>query len=205
MVWFSCECFEAPTTKDATSFDAVARYLSAGGRIVTSDFQYLWYKNSPDPGIKTIGDIPGGAPTGSSPVLLATDFPKAKALASWMRVADPAAAAGKVTPDYVFDNFSRVDPTKTKTWGSSSSSTTAAPHPRFVSFNVPVGAAPAAQCGKAIHLDAHVNQSDTIDGSFPAGCKTPLKEGEAAFAFFAFDLLSCIQSDDLEPAPPPRK
>lgn len=49
---FSCECTEGTGTKNATSFAAVNDYLNAGGRIFTTDFQYLWYKQSPDPNMR---------------------------------------------------------------------------------------------------------------------------------------------------------
>ncbi|MBL8721373.1 MAG: carboxypeptidase regulatory-like domain-containing protein, partial [Myxococcales bacterium] len=74
---FSCECFEnSPGSKDAKSFAAVDQYLKAGGRIFTTDFQYLWYKSSPDPAMKAVMPIPGGAPTGTNPVTLDTSFTK---------------------------------------------------------------------------------------------------------------------------------
>jgi hypothetical protein len=194
---FSCECTEAPASKDATSYAAVAAYLAAGGRIFTTDFQYTWYKYSPDSGLKGIGNIPGGAPTGENPVLLDTTFPKGKALADWLKYVDPASTANQVTADYVFDNFYSYTKASAQQWGYSGP-----PHARFLTVNTPVGKPVEEQCGKAVHLDAHINGTDTVDSSYPAGCKSPIKQGEEAFAFFFFDLASCIQKESDAPKPP---
>jgi hypothetical protein len=206
---FSCECSEqSPATKDAKSFAAVNEYLNAGGRIFTTDFQYLWYKQSPDPNMRSVAPIPGGAPTGVNPVDLDMSFAKGKALADWLAYVDPTVTKGKVQCDYVFNNFSPADKTKSQVWGSSAGSFGGAGtgiNPRFITINAPVGKPVEEQCGKAVHLDAHINGSDTIDTTFPAGCKTPIKAGEEAFAFFFFDLSSCIQKDGDPPKPPPIK
>ncbi len=205
---FSCECSERPDTKNATSFAAVDQYLKAGGRIFTTDFQYLWYKSSPDAAMRAVMPIPGGAPGGTNPVTLDTSFTKGKALADWLAYVDKTTTYGKVQCDYVFNNFSPADKTKAQVWASSLGTSGAAGtgnNPRFVTINTPVGKPVEEQCGKAVHLDAHINGSDTIDTTFPAGCKSPIKQGEEAFAFFFFDLASCIQKDGEPPKPPPVK
>ncbi|MBK7397762.1 MAG: hypothetical protein IPJ34_16055 [Myxococcales bacterium] len=206
---FSCECFEnSPGSKDAKSFAAVDQYLKAGGRIFTTDFQYLWYKSSPDPAMKAVMPIPGGAPGGTNPATLDTTFTKGKALADWLAYVDKTTTYGKVTCDYVFNNFSPADKTKAQVWASSigiSGGAGTTNNPRFVTINTPVGKPVEEQCGKAVHLDAHINGSDTIDATYPAGCKSAIKQGEEAFAFFFFDLASCIQKDGEPPKPPPVK
>jgi len=209
---FSCECTEAPGSKGAASYKAVADYLAAGGRIFTTDFQYTWYKFSPDTALQSVAVIPGGAPQGDNPVKLDSSFPKGKALADWMKYVDPASTFGEVTCSYVFNNLQSSDKSKSQTWASSDCIApkctypgAAGPgmHPRFVTVNTPVGKPVEAQCGKAVHLDAHINQSDTIDATFPAGCKSPILQGEEAFAFMFFDLSSCIQKEGEAPKPPP--
>ena len=196
---FSCECSEAPNSKDATSYAAVRSYLDMGGRIFTTDFQYTWYKFSPDPQMSSMGVIPGGAPPGNAPITVNTSFPKGKALADWMDYTKLSPSYGQVVPDEVYDNFSSVDPMKTKTFASAE--TPATPH--FITVNTPVGQPAMQQCGRAIHLDAHINLTDTIDASFPAGCSSSIKSSEAAFAFLFFDLSSCIQDESMPPMPPP--
>jgi hypothetical protein len=207
---FSCECEEnSPTmasvapTKDATSFKAVTDYLAAGGRIFTTDFQYVWYKFSSDPALKSAATIPGLAPPGGNPVKLDTSFPKGKALADWMKFVDPGVAYGDVPCDFVFANYSGTDATKIQTWGRSAGFFGGGIQPRFMTINTPVGKPAESQCGKAVHLDAHINGTDKVDTTYPAGCVAKIKAGEEAFAFFFFDLSSCIQKEADPPKPPP--
>ncbi|GAC1573833.1 MAG: hypothetical protein NVS3B20_05550 [Polyangiales bacterium] len=199
MAIFSCECSEAPDTKDAAAFKAVTDYLAQGGRIFTTDYQYTWYKQSPDPYLNAMGSIPGNAPPGESPIDLNTSFTKGKALADWLKFVDPTITYGKLTPDFTFDNFNAADDAKATTWASSGP----VAHPRFITVNTPVGKPPETQCGKAVHLDAHINLNDVVDATFPNGCVSKINEGEEAFAFFFFDLASCIQKEGEPPKPPP--
>jgi hypothetical protein len=199
---FSCECEEKPSTKDVPSYKAVSDYLAAGGRIFTTDFQYVWYRNSPDPGLKSISNITGGAPEGSNPLYLNDSFPKGKALAEWLQLASPGAPYGQVQADVVFDNFRNpVDPAKAQIWGSANPGGITG-HTRIFTANTPVGAKVEDQCGKAVHLDMHVNNPGFGGDTFPSRCSSPLKRGEAMFAFFFFDLSSCIQKEDSPPVIP---
>ena len=182
---------------------AVTDYLAAGGRVFTTDFMYTWYKYSPDAALKSAATIPGGAPLGGFTVTLDTTFPKGKALADWMKFVDPSVAYGAVPCDTVFANYSATDKTKVQTWGSSPGFFPAAAGPRFMTINMPVGKPVESQCGKAVHLDAHVNATDKVDATYPAGCVAKIKPAEEAFAFFFFDLSSCIQKEADPPKPPP--
>ena len=59
--------------------------------------------------------------------------------------------------------------------------------------------ATAKQCGRGLHIDAHIDQSDgqQVEKGFPTtGCGVPLKADEAAFVFFFFDLSSCSETCD---------
>jgi len=210
MVILSCECNEALANKTA-AMPAMTEYLKAGGRIFTTDFMYTWYRDTPDAQFKSATTISGGAPLGGNPMALDVSFPKGKALSEWMKTVYPASApvgAGNVPFDVVFDNLRSVDATKGQVWASSGkTSTTAAPiAPRIFTVNLPVGVPADKQCGKGVHIDAHINQTGTLDAvntNYPASCTAPLKEGESALAFFFFDLASCIQNEREPPPVPP--
>jgi len=231
---FSCECSEALGTKggsaSAPEFGLVTDYLNAGGRIFTTDFQYTWYKYSPDPALggtpvgsdtTGIGDVIGGAGPGGNPISLVTTFPKGAALAQWLKTVFPTdmyASAGEVYPDYVFGNIVSLN-SETLTWAGSGSTDefdspgTGPAVPRVFTVDTPAGAPTAKQCGRGVHIDAHVDNpgtggdTDTVgcNGStcYPNTCATPLKPDEAMFAFFFFDLSSCIQDETAPPQPPP--
>ncbi len=240
---FSCECEEPPEAPPgSTYYSTVTDYLSAGGRIFTTDFMYTWYKYSPDTNLGGgsytpygsttgatigIGEIAGGAPGGGSPVSFVSTFPKGLALTQWIKYVfsgkplpsgatypyDPASAIGQDVPDVVFGNVQYVDPKKTVTWATSPYSSYGGPpppmgsiEPRVFTVDTPVGKASDMQCGRGVHLDIHIDQADgeSVGPGYPTtGCNTTLRPQEAMFAFFFFDLASCIQNDMQPPAPPP--
>jgi hypothetical protein len=203
MIIFSCECNEHLENKGGPAYKAVTDYLAAGGRIFTTDYMYDWYKYTPDNALKSSFTVPGGAPPVGTAMTLDTSFPKGRALADWLKVVFPASAplqSGQVGFDVVFGNFKTANTTNAQVWAHSNG----APDPRIFTVNMPVGVAPEQQCGKGVHIDAHVNQtgSDTVAANYPLGCVAPLKEGEATLAFFFFDLAACIQNDGAAPPPP---
>ncbi|AKV00992.1 Tryptophan synthase alpha chain [Labilithrix luteola] len=212
MVILSCECREArdgedSPTKNATSFAAMNEYLNAGGRIFTTDFMYTWYKYSPDPQMQSIASIPGGAPPVEGPMTLDATFPKGKALYDWFNVVVPG-SNGQISPDIVFGNYESTVASKTQVWASSPKGFSGTgTGPRVMTTNVPVGVDADKQCGKGVHIDAHVNQpglgGDRVDTSFPNSCPDPIKPAENLLAFFFFDLASCIQNEQAAPTPPP--
>jgi hypothetical protein len=233
---FSCECSEALESKGnialgGAPFDVVTKYLDAGGRIFTTDFQYTWYKYSPDPAIGEtvaesdytgLGEIHGQAPEAAIPMTLTGTFPKAVALADWLANVfsgaklpsgatypyDPYSQRGQIETDVVFGNVQHLDPTRTHTWASSrykhSPDTPPPPEdaggvePRIFTVDTPVGAAPGKQCGRGVHIDAHVDQTgQSVGTGYPrTGCSSDLKPDEAAFAFLFFDLSSCSDTCD---------
>jgi hypothetical protein len=206
MVMLSCECDEHLENKGPAAYDAVTRYMAMGGRVYSSDFQYVWYKYSPDPNLRATAVINAQAtpltPDGTE-VKLNTSLPKGKALADWYAFLAPASVYGQVDSRDVFNNFSSVVPPGGQVWGSSVPSDQATPpHPTFFSMNTPVGAPVEQQCGRAIHLDAHIVDLRTLKlHNFPADCGG-LSAGEMVMAFFLFDAAACVQ-DDLKPPEPP--
>ncbi len=211
IVILSCECDEAygswtPVTKDTTSFDVMTKYLDAGGRVFSTDFQYTWYKYSPDPALRSIGVIEYESTAGIDPVTLDTSFPKAKALFDWLKVVDSTVTSDQIKFDGTRFHIKSADKKVAQVWATAPFPGTGTPiQPIVVSANTPVGKPVEAQCGKAMHLNVHVNDTDKVDASFPAGCTSPMKQGEEVLAFFFFDLSACIQRDTEEPKPPPIK
>jgi hypothetical protein len=202
----SCECSEHLDNKGGSAsgapFTVMSDYMKAGGRIFTTDFMYTWYRYAGDAQLKTAASWRGGAPLGGSPMSLDDTFPKGKALVDWLQVVGATPTPGQLKPDVVWSNIISLDANKTQEWAQSG-----APNPggRVFTVNVPVGVPADQQCGKGVHIDAHLNQAppDLVDNTYPAGCNTPLKPGENLLAFFFFDLASCIQNDGQPPAPPP--
>jgi hypothetical protein len=86
---------------------------------------------------------------------------------------------------------------------------------QYLSFDTPVAAPAANQCGKVVFTDIHIQKSvvtaqgttggDDSDPTkpFPSGCKTNLTSPQGkALEFLFFDLSSCLQPDGTMPQPP---
>jgi len=165
----------------------------------------------------------GGASPGRSPFTLATSFPKGAALAAWLEnvysgVPLPSGATfrtdagiegGTVTPDSMFSNIQSLAAASTITWATSPNFGTAPDSglvgPRVFTVDTPVGQPVAKQCGRGVHLDMHVDEDgEEVENGYPtSGCAKPLTPAEAVFAFFFFDVSSCIQDEMQAPQPPP--
>ncbi len=206
---FSCECEEPPDASQV-DYDAVQKYLEAGGRVFSTDFMYVWYKFSKDTDLNVSPWAwPGGAPLGSSPFFIDTAFPKGQALSDWLyyvssivpykaQTTQPP-VKGQFPVQVPFDNIHGINSTYGVEWAHSPNT---GGHPRFVTMNMPSKNPPASQCGKAVHLDAHISVGDSVSTNFPAGCNANAKETELATVFFIFDLSSCIQDDKTQPIIP---
>ena len=71
--------------------------------------------------------------------------------------------------------------------------------PMHYTFNTPVGAAPASQCGRVMYSDFHVSTGATGTGSFPGECSlgtgVKLTPQEKVLEYMLFDLTSCVRPD----------
>ena len=87
----------------------------------------------------------------------------------------------------------------------------ATPTTQYMSFNTPIEAPAANQCGSVTFTDVHVASGDTShpDIAFPMGCQatTTMTAPELALEFMFFDLSSCVTiqtgTQMLPPIPPP--
>lgn len=213
---FSCECHE-PNDANVTSYQAVRQYLDSGGRIFTTDFMYVWYKDSPDTNLSSSPwQWPGGAPGGGHPIMIDYGFPKGQALSDWMyNVASipPYKTQMLIQPPVknsfespvTFDNVWAINPKYGLEWshsGPSNDPLNPPQHPRVITMNMPSAKSADSQCGKGVHIDLHVSTVDQIESDFPVGCTNEMHEPELVTTFFFFDVSSCIQDDTKPPEPP---
>lgn len=196
MVLLACECGEQRERKGERANEAMAEYLDSGGRILTTDYMFTWYRDMRSPGLDRVVSVRGGAGEGGNPVRVSTSGPDGSVFSDWLRAVVPAPAReNHARLSAVFDNLASVDPTKARVLASSASPREAAKDvPRIFSLDFPVGAARPDVCGRAVHLDAHVNDSKTVDlvsRAFPLSCSPGLDEPHAALAYLFFHLASC--------------
>ena len=79
---------------------------------------------------------------------------------------------------------------------------------QYLTFNTPVEAASANQCGRVVFTDVHVSNagdSSHPEVPFPMGCTAPadMTSQEKALEFMFFDLSSCVQIVTGQPTVPP--
>ncbi len=213
MALLSCECAERLENKGPAANAAMTRYLDAGGRIFTTDYMYTWYRDSPSAALRRAIPILGGGHDGGHPVRVASQSVQGATFRDWLRAASPGSAdsaEGRIEFESVFDNVAYVDPARAHVWATSSrpNAPSSPEGPRVISVEFPIDAAPAAQCGRAVHIDAHVNQASEGDGvgpEFPRSCSARMGPGEAALAFFLFHLAACVTPAVAAPGGPAPK
>jgi hypothetical protein len=199
-------CEGKPIAKPATALQNLIEYTSSGGRVFTTHYGYVWIEGAPNP-FSSTADWATDQATMPDPltVEINTTFPKGQALSDWLADQDVLDAQGHLTID-----GSRRDATQTN--GASVSWLTSAKPALSLqeyTFNTPVTAPPAAQCGRVSFSDFHV----TVDGllstslsTFPEECvdeSAALTPQEKVIEFMLFDLASCIQLDT-GPTPVPK-
>ena len=203
MVINSCGCFELGEEKGPAAFEAVTRYLDAGGRMFNTHFSYDFLKFSPDPLLSAavVNDMARNQVGG--PAVIDTSFPKGKALADWIKFLDPSLVFGEIPVGAIFGNLTGAN---SQIWARGSNQV-----PAFVTINTPVSASPDKQCGRVVDLDTHVTHVAMPTRQMPPisairsldQCGTTLSKAEHVLAFMLFDLAACIQEDTRPPAPPP--
>ncbi|HEY1959711.1 MAG TPA: hypothetical protein VGH28_29075 [Polyangiaceae bacterium] len=192
---------------------AMDEYLKAGGRLFATHYYENWFTNPSTPDLKSAADWGGAQGDGGAGISETENvdqtFPKGAALADWLVNAGASTTPGVVTFTDTRDSIQGLEPQGCSVQNASCYSTSwiyepTSGHPRYVSFNVPVGAPNSAQCGRAVLSNVHL--SGTTNGAtFPDECAKSdpdYANNERALEFLFFDLASCVQNDDAPPQPP---
>lgn len=213
MLLLSCECGERTENKGPAANEAMTRYLEGGGRIFTTDFMYTFYRDSPSAELRRAIDVRGGGHEGGRPMSIVPGSGGGKELSSWLRAATPQSpetVEGRVDFESVFENIASVDPSRARVWAVSPRplAPTSPPGPRIVSVDFPIGRSAGEQCGRAVHIDAHVHQpkaGDRVGPDYPKTCGSTMSTSEAALAFFLFHLADCVVPPTARPGVPPQR
>ncbi len=199
MVVMECEGYEAQ--QPVAQEQALAAYAGNGGRVFASDFQYTWFFESSPPagwmpafsGVANWGGNHSGSPnTATAAIDQPPGNPVGLAFEQWLVNAQVAGAgSGSVTIDPAFHNLAGVT-APTQEWLHYASG---AGQPIQLTFNTPVGAPAANQCGRVTFNDWHAAVTFGTDGTtFPAECPAgALTAQEAILEFMIFDLSACVQ------------
>jgi hypothetical protein len=199
MTILECEGYAEP--QSASEQAALSAYAGAGGRVFASDFQYAWlYQN---PGLMGAAQWDVGQQTNGAVEIGMIDQPPANptgsAFESWLgNVGFTSAADDYVLINPAFHNTDKVlGPTQP--WLHQEQQVDGGPpltSPIHFTFNTPIGAASANQCGRVTFSDWHAEGNNLRSGktTFPAACPSgPLTPQEAILEFMLFDLSACVQ------------
>jgi hypothetical protein len=218
MIFNACEC--NPNDRGATAYGAMDVFLKGGGRLFTTHYYGNWFiPNTGTADLQSVAKWASIMPTawnGNSPAsesdAVDQSFPKGVAYAQWLQDNQISTSLGNITLSDLRDDILAPKPAGCST-GQSCLSTRwiynpGDQHPRYLSFNTPVGSPVASQCGRAVYSDVHLSGVST-DATFPAECNDPGIDNppghavnEKALEFLFFDLSSCVQNDSQPPPPP---
>ena len=214
-------CEGAPNQKPFSANQNIINYTSAGGRVFTTHYGYVWIVGVPpgyfvpDP-FPLTGDWrpdPNQVHNPPDPFAVQVDqtFPKGDAFAHWLINVDAGyLGSGSTLLDLhqTRHDLFGVDVGSTRwLWNPNPSYTPPQISVQHMTFNTPVNppAQPdggaGLQCGRLVFSDFHVT-ADALTGApnFPASCKVaPLTPQEKALVFMLFDVSSCIQADTAPP------
>jgi hypothetical protein len=201
-----------------TARQAMKAYVERGGRVFAEHFHQSWiqaYTDVDDDELPTPA-LFGEVATWDTPFKaennhtssIDTSFPKGVTFADWL----VAVGATPTRARFVFD--SELKPTAKDTIPSVSQRWIYDPGPtppaanavHYLTFNAPVGAPPAQQCGRFVFTGVHVATAGTESdpkSAFPSCRARDLGNQEKALEFMLFDLSSCLIPDNGVPTPPP--
>jgi len=199
IVALSCEGAEHNENK--SNMQAMHDYAEAGGRVFGTHFHYTWLKNGPQQDWQTVatwqqGGIfsDGGVPTFTYDVN--ETFPKGKSFAKWLVNVGASKSEGSIQLDDVTQSVGAVNSMVSQDWIDQGAGDV-----KYFTFNAPVTAPEAKQCGRVVFSDIHVFPAG--GETWPTGCGPDkgLSPQQKALEFLFFDLSSCVQSDSQVPTP----
>jgi hypothetical protein len=211
-VFFPCKGAEA--TRTTAQQTDIINYSNAGGRIFATHFSYVWLFNDAPFSGTALWNVnqcdsfttPSCAQQQGYPPdqigFINTTFPKGLALAQWLQLLGASTTLGQIainTLRWDTNNPGVVAPAQE--WMQIQDT-----HIGNVlmdyTFNTPVGALPANQCGRVLFNDFHVENHGYINSgsayglAFPAECAGgAMTPQEKLLEFMIFDLGSCVTAD----------
>ncbi len=220
IVMFSCEGEETvdeqgnpiSTQAQQNLFD----YAAAGGRVFASHYHYAWFNTGPfgsanlanwSPGSNNINNI-------NATVVTTTwankPFQRGQDMHDWLQNVgaltnnELAIQAARHNADVTAAN------TPSQPWILADNQAQAPGSAQDFTFDTPIGAPAANQCGRIAFSDMHVGAASNDYGGFgnnqttPGGCSTgDLSPQEKALEFIFFDLSSCVTPNNTVQMPPP--
>ena len=195
MVMFPCQGWQY--VQSSTALTNLVSYANAGGRVFTTHFSYVWLDpdaplNSPFPAVANWHLQQQDAVDG--PATINTSFTDGATLAQWLQNAGASFSnqPGQVMLNTVRHDLDSVIP-PTQAWLSMNDITINNAIQQFT-FNAPVGAPAAQQCGRVLFNEYHVIAASTSGLVFPAECPGGSPSAQELMLEYAlFDLSAFVQ------------
>ncbi len=199
MVLFPCQADQAdPTLRSAAAHQNLVNYANAGGRVFTTHFSYVWLFQTAPFSSTVNWNVEQHPSPANQTGYVNQSFPKGAALAQWLQIVGASTALGQIPLQVIrHDHDAVVAPSQS--W------MTINDDPNFpgaivhYTFNTPVGAPAANQCGRVLFDDFHVENTSfapTIGAIFPAECAAGvMTPQEKLLEYMIFDLASCVTPD----------
>ena len=197
-------CHGIYTVRTTAELNDILNYTSLGGRMFTSDYGYEWldpdttYK-SPFPPVANwnVGENDG---INTAAATVNTGFNDGETMAEWLQLAG-ATNPGTNNQIQIYTAYVRLDTViaPSQSWLTLNSGTYGGqkgnPVMQFT-FNTPVGASAANQCGRVLYNDYHVIPVYAHGKNFPGECPSlpaAMKPQEQMLEYALFDLSSFVQ------------
>jgi hypothetical protein len=169
MVFLSCEGQETLGMNQQVLFD----YASAGGRVYASHYHYAWFNTGPFGEANVAQWTRGGNDMGTIDAVITTTtasgatFPQGVALQSWLGTT--GALTGGELPIVQARHNADLSAANgdSQAWIVADQNATPPGAVQYFSFNTPVGAAPASQCGEVVYTDIHVGAASNDVPTLP--------------------------------------
>lgn len=208
MVMFPCQG-SASDQATATGATNLVNFANAGGRIFATHFSYAWldpaapynsqFVSSSNEGVAN-WTISPEAQINAGVGTVSTNFSDGATLAQWLQnsAATVAGTSNQVDISTLRTDVSSVIP-PTQSWVTLNSGTYSGQTGNPVmqmTFNTPVGASAANQCGRVMYNDYHVIALSNAAGKiFPAECpsETSMSAQEEMLEYALFDLSTFVQ------------
>ncbi|MFL5307611.1 MAG: carboxypeptidase regulatory-like domain-containing protein [Polyangia bacterium] len=203
LMMLSCEGSQYASSKDPYLAN-VQWFADNGGRIFDDHLHFYWMQHGLPPWPATAQWVGVQPDLGDITAQVDTSFAKGQSLADWLVNVGASTAKGQLPIVMAQHSVSADSPPVSQRWIYTTAQSQSV---QYLTFNTPVAAPAAGQCGRVVFTDIHVSaasgDSSHPETPFPNGCtSTTLSPQEKALEFMFFDLSSCVQNETDQPLPP---
>jgi hypothetical protein len=194
-------CQGAPYVPSAAYQTNLVNYADAGGRVLLTHFGYVWlydnglFAGTADWDVNQAHDFTSDPETAGVVETLSSGaaYPEGVQLANWLKDVGASTTEGEITIGALRKDQNGVVSPVSQSWLSITDQTYTNSVMQFT-FNTPVGASQANQCGRVMFNEYHIeNQTLSTPVAFPTECGSgPLTPGEKLVEFSLFNLSAFI-------------